>query len=131
MKLFASKFRLLLVLIALTGSVAIAAHHVHENKVLKHVVILKFNEDVTSEQIDEAVALILDFPNQIPEVQSVEGGDNVTIEDAHKGFTYVFVMTFESQEGLKTYLPHERHLAVVDAVKPLLVDLLVVDYFVD
>ncbi|GAB5559802.1 MAG: Dabb family protein [Synoicihabitans sp.] len=132
MKNLTAHIRLFLTLgFVLTGFSVFAAHHGHHDKALKHVVVLKFKEDTSSAQIDEAVRLIRSFPNRIPEVKSVEGGENVTIEDAHKGFTHVFSMSFENQADLKVYLPHPYHLEVVEKLSPLFADVLVVDYFVN
>ncbi len=119
-----------ILLFAMAGSVASAADHVGEVKALKHIVALKFNETATSEQIDEVVRLIRQFPQEIPVVQSVEGGKNVSFEGQDKGFTHCFTITFLNQAGLKTYLPHEFHMAMVEKVKPLLADVFVIDYYV-
>ena len=118
--------------VAFAGVTAFAAHHAGEHEVtaLKHVVALKFNEEATSEQVEEAVGLVRSFATHIPEVKAIEGGENVTIEDADKGFTHVFVLTFENQADLKVYLPHPYHLEVVEKIKHLFADVFVVDYFV-
>ncbi len=107
-----------------------ANHHEEERGQLRHVVSLKFKEDATDAQIQDIVDRLFAFPSQIPEVKTVEGGENVSIEDAHKGFTHCFTLTFDDIEGLKVYLPHEDHLALVDKVKPLLDDVFVIDYWV-
>lgn len=111
-------------------SVAHANHHEEDKGMLRHVVSLKFNAEATDAQIQDIVDRLFAFPSQIPEVKKVEGGENVSIEDAHKGFTHCFTLTFDDIEGLKVYLPHEDHLALVEKVKPLLDDVFVIDYWV-
>lgn len=110
-------------------SSAHANHHEEGEAKLRHVVSLKFNEEATDAQIQDIVDRLFAFPSQIPEVKHVEGGENVSIEDAHKGFTHCFTLTFDDIEGLKVYLPHEDHLALVEKVKPLLEDVFVIDYW--
>lgn len=110
--------------------IAATATYAGDKGELRHVVSLKFKEDVTEAQKQEIIDGIFAFPSQIPEVKKVEGGENVSIEDAHKGFTHCFTMTFEDIEGLKVYLPHEDHMALVEKVKPLLDDVFVIDYWV-
>ncbi|MDP4624520.1 MAG: Dabb family protein [Akkermansiaceae bacterium] len=126
--------QILFTLLTIALLLPLSSAHAEESEAsqgkLRHVVCLKFSEDITEAQIQEIVDIIAELPNNIPEVKMVEGGKNVSIEDKDKGFTHCFTMTFDSMEDLKVYLPHEDHLALVEKVKPLLSDVFVVDYWV-
>ncbi len=128
-KIFQSLRVVLAAAFLISASVVMANHHEADAGKLRHVVSLKFKSDATEVQIQEIVDGMFAFPSQIPEVKKVEGGENVSIEDAHKGFTHCFTLTFDDIEGLKVYLPHEDHLALVEKVKPLLDDVFVIDYW--
>lgn len=97
--------------------------------VLRHIVNLKYSEGATEAQIADAVKRFAGLKSEIPEVLSLEWGVNSSTEGHSKGFTHCFTLTFADEKSLAIYLPHPAHLALVEQVKPLLSDVLVVDYW--
>ena len=96
---------------------------------LRHVVLFKFTESSTEEdirQIEEAFAAL---PSQIEEIKDFEWGTNNSPEGLDKGFTHSFLVTFDSEKGRDIYLPHPAHQEFVDLVGPHVDDVLVVDYW--
>ena len=96
---------------------------------LRHIVLFKFTETSTEDdirQIEEAFAAL---PSQIDEIKDFEWGTNNSPEGLDKGFTHSFLVTFDSEEGRDIYLPHPAHQEFVDLVGPHVEDVLVVDYW--
>ncbi len=98
-------------------------------KMLRHVVLFKFKETSTPEDIQAVEAAFADLPNKIPEIVGFEWGTNNSPEGLDKGFTHCFFLTFESEEARDTYLPHPDHKAFGDIAIPHIEDVLVVDYW--
>ena len=95
---------------------------------IRHLVLLKFSEEATTDRRAELAAAFARLATQIPEVRSLEWGLNVSPEGLDKGFTHCFLVTFEDEAARDVYLPHPAHLAFVGELKPWLADALVVDY---
>ncbi|MBK1876203.1 Dabb family protein [Pelagicoccus mobilis] len=119
----------ILALGAFSGCTECDAGEAAEGRVLRHVVCLKYKDDVTAEQKADVIKDIYDLPNKIKELKYLELGEEVSVEGKNKGFTQVITMTFADEAGRDIYLPHPDHVALVDKVGPLLEDVLVVDYW--
>lgn len=99
----------------------------NQKQALKHLVFFQFKAEATEEMKNEAVQIFLDLEDKIPEIQKIEGGENISDKELNKGFTHCFILTFENEAARDIYLPHPEHVRVVEANKPVLSDLLVVD----
>lgn len=98
-------------------------------RVYRHVVLFKFKDDATKEQIDEIVTAFGQLEDQIDTIIAYEHGTDISPEKLAKGFTHCFLVTFESDDDLKAYLPHPAHQAFTKKLKPILADVLVVDFW--
>ncbi|RMG24558.1 MAG: Dabb family protein [Bacteroidetes bacterium] len=98
-------------------------------KQLRHVVLFKFKEEATPEDIARVEQAFAALPGQIPEIQDFEWGTNNSPEGLDKGFTHCFLLTFGSEADRETYLPHPAHKAFGEVLKPQLEDVLVIDYW--
>ena len=96
---------------------------------MKHVVFFQFKEEVSEKEKAKAVQNFLDLEDVIPEIKKMESGENISDKGLNKGFTHCFVLTFESEATRDIYLPHPEHMRVVEENKPVLNDLLVVDFW--
>lgn len=96
---------------------------------LRHVVLFKFTESSTSEDIRGIEEAFAALPSQIDVIKDFEWGTNNSPEGLDKGFTHSFLVTFDSEEGRDIYLPHPAHQEFVDLVGPHVDDVLVVDYW--
>ena len=94
----------------------------------RHVVIFRFKDTATPEQIDEINKAFAKLPEQIDTIRSYEWGTNVSPENLADGFTHCYLVTFDSPEGVKAYLPHEAHQAFVKKLRPILDKAFVIDY---
>ncbi|NJB35181.1 Dabb family protein [Croceivirga sp. JEA036] len=102
-----------------------------EGKKLRHIVNLKYKEEATSEQVEEAVQTFLDLEKTIPEIVAIEWGENDSTEGHSEGFTHTFMLTFDDEHGREKYLFHKTHLDLVKKVGPIIGGVFVMDYWTD
>ncbi|MDH5400649.1 MAG: Dabb family protein [Cyclobacteriaceae bacterium] len=100
-------------------------------KQLRHVVLFKFKENTSAEDITKVEEAFAALPGKIPEIKGYEWGTNNSPEGLDKGFTHCFFLTFESEEGRAVYLPHPDHKAFGAVLGPHLEDVLVLDYWAE
>lgn len=100
-----------------------------DNKQLRHVVLFKFKEGTTEEEIKKVEEAFTTLPGKIPEIRDFEWGTNNSPEGLDKGFTHCFFLTFNSEEDRAAYLPHPDHKAFGEVIGPYIEDVLVVDYW--
>ncbi|MCG6157847.1 Dabb family protein [Rubinisphaera margarita] len=98
-------------------------------RLYRHVVLFKFKEEAKQEQIDDIVEAFGSLQNEIDTIIGYEHGTDVSPEKLSKGFTHCFMVTFKSKADLDAYLPHPAHQAFTVKLKPILADVLVVDYW--
>ena len=98
-------------------------------RLLRHVVMFKFKADATKEQIKEIETAFAALPQKIDAIHDFEWGTDNSPEMLSKGFTHCFLVTFKSEEARKTYLPQAAHQEFVTLVKPLVEDVMVIDYW--
>ena len=103
--------------------------HNTKDSVLRHVVLFKFKEEASAEQLKSIEKAFGDLPGKIPEILDFEWGLNNSPEGLDKGFTHCFFVSFKSEEDRGIYLPHPDHQAFVSLIGPFVDDVLVVDYW--
>ncbi len=120
--------------IALIGSIAVviistSALADDDAKKLRHVVLFKFKDDASQEQIDKVTTAFANLEDEIETIIDFEWGTDVSVENKTEGFTHCFVVTFANEKGREIYLPHPKHKEFVKLVGPVLDKVLVVDYW--
>jgi hypothetical protein len=98
-------------------------------KVLRHVVLFKFKDSTTKEQVDEIVRAFRALKSKIDVIEDFEFGTDVSTENKSQGFTHCFFVTFRDEKGRDAYLPHPAHKEFGTLVRPRLENVLVVDYW--
>ena len=78
--------------------------------------------------VEEAFAAL---PEKIDAIKAFEWGTNNSPEKNDDGFTHCFMVTFDSEDGRKEYLPNDDHLAFVDVLKPSLDKVRVLDFWAE
>ncbi len=96
---------------------------------LRHVVLFKFKDTTTPEDIKKVEDAFAALPTKIPQIKSYEWGLNNSPEGLNKGFTHCFFLTFDSEADRAIYLPHPDHKAFGELLGPFLDDVCVVDYW--
>ncbi len=115
---------------ALSGMVSTSpARAADGEKVFRHVVLFKFKDGTSDEQVQEVVDAFRDLKNKIDVIKDFEYGTDVSVENRAQGFTHCFFVTFADEKGRDIYLPHPAHKAFGALVGPRLDKVLVVDYW--
>ncbi|KAL0288075.1 UNVERIFIED_CONTAM: Stress-response A/B barrel domain-containing protein HS1 [Sesamum calycinum] len=95
---------------------------------VKHMLLAKFKEEVSEQQIEECIKQYANLVDLIPSMKSFRWGRDVSQENLHQGITHVFESTFESTQGVAEYLSHPDHVAYGNILRPLLEIAITVDY---
>lgn len=98
-------------------------------KVLRHVVLFKFKDTATPEQIKTVEDAFRALPGKIKTIQAFEWGTDVSPEKRSEGFTHCFLVTFRTAADRDAYLPHPAHKEFGKTLGPVLDKVLVVDYW--
>jgi len=102
-----------------------------KDSVLRHVVLFKFKEETSEDQIVSYEEAFGALAGKIPEIFAFEWGLNNSPEGLDKGFTHCFFVSFKSEEDRAIYLPHPDHKVFVSLIGPSVDDVLVVDYWTE
>lgn len=103
---------------------------VKPDSLLRHVVMFKFLDTATPEQVKVVEDAFHELPKKIDAIHDYEWGINNSPEGLNKGLTHCFLVTFKSEADRQIYLPHPDHQAFVEVLKPVLDDVAVIDYWV-
>ncbi len=123
---------LVVVAAVLTTSTAVLIARADEDpKVIRHIVLYKFKDDLKPGEVQEVIDTFAALPKKIPTIMDFEHGTNVSPEGKSEGLTHAFVVTFADEEGRDMYLKHPAHLAYVDVVKNRREKVVVFDYWAD
>jgi hypothetical protein len=100
-------------------------------RVLRHIVMYKFKDEVKEPEIKEVINTFADLPKKIDGIVAFEHGPNVSPEGKSDGLTYCFVVSFESEAARDKYLKHPAHDEYVKVVKDRREKVVVFDYWAD
>ena len=98
-------------------------------KMLRHVVLFKFKDASSAEDIKKVENAFRALPSKIKQIKAFEWGTNNSPENINQGFTHCFFVSFTSEKDREVYLPHPAHKAFVDVLGPHLDKVLVIDYW--
>lgn len=131
------KYRILLIAVAVAVSVAgvawvsgaVSAAEVRPAQVLRHVVMFKFKDGTSAEDIRKIEQAFCALPDKVGTVADFEWGTDVSPEGLADGLTHCFFMTFNSEADRAAYLPHPAHKAFGEMLGPVLDKVVVLDYW--
>ncbi len=95
---------------------------------IRHILLIKFKDQATTTEINKLKVLFEAIPSKIEGVVAVEWGVNDSPEGKNKGYTHSILMTFADEAARQRYLPHPEHQALKLVFRPILDDLIVLDY---
>jgi hypothetical protein len=99
-------------------------------KVLRHLVIFKFNEESSEADVKRLNEAFNALPEAISVIKDFEWGLNDSPENFHQDFTHCYLLTFDSEEDRDSiYTPHPQHQAFVASLQPHVEKVFVVDYW--
>ena len=107
----------------------VSAQPLPEGKVLRHVVLFKFKEGATPEQIKQVEDAFRALPGKIDLIRGFEWGTNVSSENLSQGYTHCFFLTFASDKDRDAYLVHPAHKEFGKLLGPYLDKVTVVDFW--
>ncbi|GAA4445693.1 Dabb family protein [Ravibacter arvi] len=102
-----------------------------DQKMLRHIVLFKFKDASTPEDVKAVEDAFRNLKNEIPEIKDFEWGKNNSPEGLNEGLTHAFFVSFTSEEDRAVYLPHPKHKAFIEVLKPHLEKAVVVDYWAE
>ena len=95
---------------------------------IRHVVHFKFKSEAKAEQIANLCKEFAALPSKIAEIEHFEAGTNNSPEGLDKGFKHCWIISFKSAKDRDVYLKHPAHEEFVGIAKPIVEDVLVVDF---
>ncbi len=95
---------------------------------IRHILFITFTDSALSEQILAVRTAFLQIPDLIDGITGVEWGINNSPEGKNSGFTHCVLMTFADEAARQRYLPHPAHEALKTIFRPILRDIIVLDY---
>ena len=95
-------------------------------KMLRHIVLFSFNDDLSAEQVKEIENAFVALPSQIAEIKSFEWGTEL---NPGRDFSHCFTLGFESEADLKAYEVHPVHTSFGKMVSSKLKAVSIVDYW--
>lgn len=94
---------------------------------VKHIVMWRFKEDIDHQQSgNEMKEMLLELKGRVPELKSIEVGLNFNDSDA--AYDIVLYTSFMSMEDLHKYQIHPDHQKVVEYVRQVTKERVVVDF---
>ncbi|MBW2498498.1 MAG: Dabb family protein [Deltaproteobacteria bacterium] len=81
---------------------------------IRHVVLLKWNERCTPAAVEAVTRGLAALPEQIPEIRSYQFGPDLQLGE--KNADYVLIADFESAEDFERYVPHPAHVDLLKKV---------------
>ncbi len=125
--------RSIYILIAVVLSAGSCCSKPAENreKMLRHVVLFGFNDEVPAEQVKEIEAAFAALPGQTGIIKDYEWGTDCSPEGLQKGHTHCFFLSFASEKDRDAYLVHPAHKQFGQLIKGKLKAVTVVDYWVN
>ncbi|PSW06568.1 Dabb family protein [Photobacterium lipolyticum] len=97
---------------------------------IRHILLIQFKADAPLSQIDAVKDAFIAFPETVDGVEAVEWGENDSPEGKNRGYTHCVLMTFRDEASRQTYLPHPKHDALKSIFRPVLEEIIVLDYTV-
>jgi quinol monooxygenase YgiN len=95
---------------------------------VRHVVLFKFKDDATPDQVHAVENAFRELPHKIPGILDYEWGTNISPENLAAGYTHCFFLTFKDEAARDAYLPHPAHKDFGTLLHPYLDKVLVIDY---
>jgi hypothetical protein len=100
-----------------------------KSPLLRHVVLFKFRDSYSEDEIEHVVSSFMSLKNQVPQIVDMEWGRNISEENYHLGFTHCFVISYQSIQDLNDYQKHPAHLDFQKILAPHMEKVFVVDYY--
>ena len=115
--------------VLLAMSFATFAQKKYNQPLLRHVVIFKFKDSSSSEDVEKVANTFADLYGKVPQIAAFEWGINMSQEHLDQGFTHCFILSFKSEKDATDYQQHQAHKDFQTVLKPHMDKVFVVDYW--
>ena len=95
---------------------------------IRHILFITFTDSALPEQILAVRTAFLQTLDRVEGITGVEWGTNDSPEEKNSGFTHCVLMTFADETARQRYLPHPAHDDLKTIFRPILQDIIVLDY---
>ena len=95
---------------------------------VKHIVLLKFKDGTTEEQIAKFFDEVLDLSETVPGIDDYVSGANCNPEGRSQGMSHGFIMTFADIAARDAYIVHPEHERFKAINMPMAENVLVFDF---
>jgi hypothetical protein len=94
---------------------------------IRHVVLFRWNDGTTQQQVDDLAAHLRALPSKIPEIRSFRCGPDVGINEGN--WQFAVVAEFDTIADQTIYRDHPAHQWVIDEkIAPIRADRAAVQY---
>ena len=91
-----------------------------------HLVFFAVREDASEEEVEDLLSSIRALRDEVPSTVDLSVGEDFSGRSG--GYTHALLARFEDAAGLKEYMEHPAHLAVVEKLDTTTTGRIVVDY---
>jgi hypothetical protein len=91
-----------------------------------HLVFFAIREDATREEVEALLSSIRALGNDVPSTTDLSVGEDFSGRSG--GYTHGIFARFQDAAGLRDYMEHPAHLAVVEKLEATTTGRIVVDY---
>jgi hypothetical protein len=95
---------------------------------LRHVVLLRFNDGVGDGPVAEVTAALRALPAAIPGLRSYEVGPALGWSGGDNGWDFGIVAGFDDRDGWQEYMDHPDHDAARALLSPLVAERAIVQF---
>jgi hypothetical protein len=93
---------------------------------IDHLVFFAVREDASQEDVEDLVSSIRSLGEEVPSTVDLSVGEDFSGRSG--GYTHALFARFEDASGLRQYMEHPAHLAVVEKLDATTTGRIVVDY---
>jgi hypothetical protein len=91
-----------------------------------HLVFFAVREDASKGEVEDLVSSIRGLRDEVPSTIDLSVGEDFSGRSG--GYTHALLTRFADREGLREYMEHPAHLAVVEKLEATTTGRIVVDY---
>jgi len=93
---------------------------------LKHIVFMKFKTGVDALQIEDLKKSLGALPGKIDEIKAFEFGPDIL--KSERSYDFALSASFADLDSLKSYQVHPGHIPVLQEVRSMCENIIVVDF---
>ncbi len=101
-----------------------------KNKGIRHLVLIKFRDGISQEQIAKIDTLVWNMRKEIHVIKSLEWGKHIGLSDESQEYDYCLNIVFKSQINMTMYEEHPVHQTFKAALIPLSSKILRFNYLI-